>query len=37
LEIISQTLLEKETILGDELKELLDTKATAGGQDVDSE
>jgi cell division protease FtsH len=27
LEIISQTLLEKETILGDELQELLDTKA----------
>jgi cell division protease FtsH len=37
LETISQTLLEKETILGEELQELLDSKATAGGQDVDSE
>jgi cell division protease FtsH len=37
LEIVSQTLLEKETILGDELKELLDSKATTGGQDLDSE
>jgi cell division protease FtsH len=37
LEIISQTLLEKETILGDELRELLDSKATTGGQDLDSE
>jgi cell division protease FtsH len=37
LEIISQTLLEKETILEEELQELLDSKATAGGQDVDLE
>jgi cell division protease FtsH len=37
LELISQTLLEKETILGDELKQLLDGKVTAGGQNVDSE
>ena len=37
LELISQTLLEKETILGEELQELLDSKATAGGQDRDSE
>jgi cell division protease FtsH len=37
LELISQTLLEKETILGDELQKLLDSKATAGGQDVESE
>jgi cell division protease FtsH len=29
LETISQTLLEKETILGEELQELLDSKATA--------
>jgi ATP-dependent Zn protease len=37
LELISQTLLEKETILGEELQQLLDSKATAGGQDLDSE
>ena len=37
LELISQTLLEKETILGEELQELLDSKATAGGQDLDTE
>ena len=29
LEILSQTLLEKETLLGEELQELLDIKATA--------
>lgn len=37
LELISRTLLEKETILGDELKQLLDGNATAGGQDTNSE